>query len=83
MMRLTRADCLNETLTLDSISTYPDYRGEQDRVPFGVAREVRHPHSQVPGHLKSPETNIKSIRAFGDYIVGSLILHFFCVNFIN
>lgn len=30
-----------------------------------------------------PVSKISSERAFADYILGSLILHAFCVNFIN
>jgi len=33
--------------------------------------------------LKQEENTISSERAFADYIFGSLILHFFCINFIN
>ena len=32
---------------------------------------------------KSDFPAVSPERAFADYIVGSLILHFFCVNFIN
>ncbi|RYP38559.1 hypothetical protein DL767_002495 [Monosporascus sp. MG133] len=32
---------------------------------------------------KSEFPSISPERAFADYIVGSLILHFFCINFIN
>ncbi|KAI0852674.1 DAD family-domain-containing protein [Daldinia vernicosa] len=32
---------------------------------------------------KSEFPSISPERAFADYVVGSLILHFFCVNFIN
>ena len=32
---------------------------------------------------KSEFKSISQERAFADYIMGSLILHFFCVNFIN
>lgn len=30
-----------------------------------------------------PVSKISSERAFADYVLGSLILHAFCVNFIN
>lgn len=29
------------------------------------------------------QTEYSSERAFADYVFGSLLLHFFCVNFIN
>ncbi|KAI0018318.1 defender against death DAD protein [Xylariomycetidae sp. FL0641] len=32
---------------------------------------------------KSEFPNVSPERAFADYVVGSLILHFFCINFIN
>lgn len=32
---------------------------------------------------KSEFTSVSPERAFADYVFGSLILHFFCVNFIN
>ncbi|RYP11434.1 hypothetical protein DL764_000088 [Monosporascus ibericus] len=32
---------------------------------------------------KSEFPSVSPERAFADYIVGSLILHFFCINFIN
>ncbi|KAK7744827.1 oligosaccharyltransferase complex subunit epsilon [Diatrype stigma] len=32
---------------------------------------------------KAEFPSISPERAFGDYVVGSLILHFFCINFIN
>lgn len=35
------------------------------------------------GHEREQTTNVDLSRAFADYIFGSMILHFFCVNFIN
>ncbi|KAI1166956.1 defender against death DAD protein [Nemania serpens] len=38
---------------------------------------------QTAGANKSEFPSVSPERAFADYVVGSLILHFFCINFIN
>jgi oligosaccharyltransferase complex subunit epsilon len=37
----------------------------------------------VTGELVEGATKISSERAFADFVFGSLILHAFCINFIN
>lgn len=41
----------------------------------GERKQERKGHRQL--------TRFKRHRAFADFVLGSLILHFFCVNFIN
>jgi len=38
---------------------------------------------QTNGQNKAEFVSVSPERAFADYVFGSLILHFFCVNFIN
>ncbi|KAL6231624.1 DAD family-domain-containing protein [Aspergillus navahoensis] len=39
--------------------------------------------SKVVGRVEGVDGGVSHERAFADYVFGSLILHFFCINFIN
>ena len=76
------------SFAFSSIPSHPDYRCQQVRFPRRVAREVcsislLHKTAQHTGRSCSADASLPIYRAFADYIVCSLILHFFCVNFIN
>lgn len=68
-------------LTLDgSVVEDPDHGGEQGGFPGRVARAVS--SAQFARRERKGRADIWN-RAFADFVVCSLILHFFCVNFIN
>jgi oligosaccharyltransferase complex subunit epsilon len=60
-----------------------------ERPPSGASSAAKKTSAKtidgVSGELveEKGESKISSERAFADYVLGSLILHGFCVNFIN
>jgi hypothetical protein len=60
-----------------------------ERPPSGASSSAKRISAKaidgVSGELveETGESKISSERAFADYVLGSLILHGFCVNFIN
>ncbi|KAL1971937.1 hypothetical protein VTN31DRAFT_2025 [Thermomyces dupontii] len=50
---------------------------------FVLTASLRMQTSQVAGSGSTDQSATLHERAFADYIFGSLILHFFCINFIN
>ena len=57
------------------------------RIQTNPANRKEFQSSEVDGGAKAgvggKEEGISDERAFADYVFGSLVLHFFCVNFIN
>ncbi|EEH16231.1 hypothetical protein PABG_06318 [Paracoccidioides brasiliensis Pb03] len=61
-----------------SLRMQTSHQGGRDGKATSTSNIVSPP---TDGHLLSNGTS--SERAFADYVFGSLILHFFCINFIN
>ncbi|QSS56679.1 oligosaccharyl transferase subunit [Histoplasma capsulatum var. duboisii H88] len=61
-----------------SLRMQTSHQGGKDGKPTSTSKSVSKPAN---GDL--PSNGLSSERAFADYVFGSLILHFFCINFIN
>ncbi|PGH35827.1 oligosaccharyltransferase complex subunit epsilon [[Emmonsia] crescens] len=61
-----------------SLRMQTSHQGGKDGKATSTSRIVSKPTN---GDL--PSNGLSSERAFADYVFGSLILHFFCINFIN
>ncbi|OJD26359.1 hypothetical protein ACJ73_02260 [Blastomyces percursus] len=61
-----------------SLRMQTSHQGGKDREATSTSKTVPQPTN---GDL--PSNGLSSERAFADYVFGSLILHFFCINFIN
>lgn len=70
------------TVCVDCESENADQHSECSRVQDHLAREVCFAMMQSY-MICLHEQKTDSSRAFADYVFGSLILHFFCINFIN
>ena len=55
-----------------------------EKLPAGATTEAKRAAAKKgDGGEMVEEKGVSSERAFADYVFGSLILHGFCVNFIN
>ncbi|EEQ86549.1 hypothetical protein RJZ56_001001 [Blastomyces dermatitidis] len=61
-----------------SLRMQTSHQGGKDGKATSTSKTVSKPTNE-----DLPSNGLSSERAFADYVFGSLILHFFCINFIN